>query len=323
MHELAFDSFGSRKYLTADEIDRFVQQSNKNSLEVHAFCSIIAYTGCRISEALSFTQQNIDFSSRQAIIKCLKKRGKAVFRAVPLPAPILKLFKRWFSRRTTSNERLWPWCRMTGYRRIRETMISAGIVGSHASPKGLRHGFGVRAVQSNIPLNLIQRWLGHADIKTTSIYTFVVGPEERLIAQRMWRTKRRPDRTEYEDSRLNAPAAKFDHALPLEAARPFDKHCLSVHNGTILLRGDLPVDIGDMKRPLDPFNHEHRIVTQSNLAIRSGAVIRQCLIAADAFGTVKNDLPLHLSGHSNRVPHFLEAPALVNVVLNLPLRQGP
>jgi integrase len=75
---------------------------------------------------------------------------------------------------------------MTGYRRIREVMLEAGIRGSYATPKGLRHGFGVRAIQAQVPLNLVQRWLGHADIKTTAIYTNAMGPEEREIASRMW-----------------------------------------------------------------------------------------------------------------------------------------
>lgn len=76
---------------------------------------------------------------------------------------------------------------MTGYRRICEVMSDAMVQGSYASPKGLRHGFGVRAIQASVPLTLVQRWLGHADIKTTAIYTSAVGPEEREIASRMWR----------------------------------------------------------------------------------------------------------------------------------------
>jgi len=66
-------------------------------------------------------------------------------------------------------------------------MEKAGISGGHATPKGLRHGFAVSAIQANIPLNIVQRWLGHADIKTTSIYANAVGPEERQLAARVWR----------------------------------------------------------------------------------------------------------------------------------------
>ena len=49
------------------------------------------------------------------------------------------------------------------------------------------HGFGVAAVQASIPLNLVQRWMGHAQLSTTAIYAEAVGKEERDIAARMWR----------------------------------------------------------------------------------------------------------------------------------------
>ncbi len=54
------------------------------------------------------------------------------------------------------------------------------------SPKGLRHGFGVAAVQAGIPLNMVQKWLGHAQLSTTAIYADAVGAEEQDIAARMW-----------------------------------------------------------------------------------------------------------------------------------------
>jgi integrase len=44
----------------------------------------------------------------------------------------------------------------------------------------------VAAVQASIPLNLVQRWLGHAQLSTTAIYAEAMGQEERNIASRMW-----------------------------------------------------------------------------------------------------------------------------------------
>jgi integrase/recombinase XerD len=76
--------------------------------------------------------------------------------------------------------------------------------------KGLRHGFGVAAVThlphtqrpdtlavadrpselsrytAGIPLNLVQKWLGHAQLTTTAIYADAIGAEEKDIARRMW-----------------------------------------------------------------------------------------------------------------------------------------
>ena len=65
-------------------------------------------------------------------------------------------------------------------------MAEAGISGTPAMPKGLRHGFGVNAFETSVPLHLVQRWLGHASLKTTAIYGDVMGPEERAFAERMW-----------------------------------------------------------------------------------------------------------------------------------------
>ena len=67
--------------------------------------------------------------------------------------------------------RLWPWSRMTGWRAVHAVM--------QASPKGQRHGFGVAAVTAGIPLNLVQKWLGHAQLSTTAVYANAVGAEER------------------------------------------------------------------------------------------------------------------------------------------------
>jgi len=56
----------------------------------------------------------------------------------------------------------------------------------HATPKGLRHGFSIHALAHEVPLNLVSKWLGHADLKTTAIYLNAVGVEQRDFASRMW-----------------------------------------------------------------------------------------------------------------------------------------
>jgi integrase/recombinase XerD len=65
-------------------------------------------------------------------------------------------------------------------------MAAARISGAQAMPKGLRHSFGVNAFQSRVPAHLVQRWLGHASLRTTAIYGDVIGPEERAFAKSMW-----------------------------------------------------------------------------------------------------------------------------------------
>jgi integrase len=178
---------GQRKYLTQSETRRFLEEARRSDLQTYAFCTLIAVTGCRISEALALTVDSLDFDSKIIVFECLKKRRRHVFRSIPVPNDILKTLRSLIrAQRLRSGERLWTWSRMTGYRRIRDIMENIGVDGPQASPKGLRHGFGVSAIQAGVPLNMVQRWLGHADMKTTAIYTSAIGPEERDIASRMW-----------------------------------------------------------------------------------------------------------------------------------------
>ena len=44
----------------------------------------------------------------------------------------------------------------------------------------------IAAVSAGIPLNLVQKWLGHAQLTTTAIYADATGAEEKDIARRMW-----------------------------------------------------------------------------------------------------------------------------------------
>jgi integrase len=87
--------------------------------------------------------------------------------------------------------RIWKWSRTTAWRRVKEVMKAANVSGTPAMPKGLRHGFGVTAFQSLVPPHLVQRWFGHASLRTTGIYGDVIGPEERAFAERMWARSRK------------------------------------------------------------------------------------------------------------------------------------
>src|SRR3954464_2253821 len=187
-----FDAEGHRFYLTEDERRAFVSAAAKASREVRTFCGVLQATGCRISEALALTADRIDLSGRVIVFESLKKRRKGVFRAVPVPPELLDALDlvhgiREAQRRGQAKALLWPWSRMTAFRRVQEVIAAGGIPGGpHACPKGLRHGFGVQAVSRGIALNMVQKWLGHAQLTTTAIYANAVGEEEQSIAARMW-----------------------------------------------------------------------------------------------------------------------------------------
>lgn len=180
-----YDGQGRRKYLTAGERTRFRVRADLLSPQERNLCLMYYFTGARISEALAVTVRDVDYELGVVVLRTLKRRNPNVFRAVPLPCGYLRALRR-MVRDADPETRIWPYSRKTAYRKIKAVMAEARIYGVHASPKGLRHGFGVACVQNNIPLPTITKWMGHSSIKTTAIYLNVVGREEREFAKRIW-----------------------------------------------------------------------------------------------------------------------------------------
>ena len=54
------------------------------------------------------------------------------------------------------------------------------------TPRGLRHSYGVAAVEAGVPLTTIAAVLGHADVSTTAIYATAIGAEARELVSRVW-----------------------------------------------------------------------------------------------------------------------------------------
>lgn len=178
-----FDEKGNRKYLTARERLAFVYAASQEKIPVCTFCLTMAFTGARISEVLALTPNRIDMADEAVVFETLKQRRKNVFRAIPIPRALIPLLA---SYSVGKSGPLWPWGRTTGWKVIKSVMRHAGIAENLCKPKALRHAFAVEAGQKGIPLNIVQRWLGHARIETTAIYANAIGDEERSLARRAW-----------------------------------------------------------------------------------------------------------------------------------------
>lgn len=179
-----FTQHGQRKYLCKDERTRFRRAANRADKPTRLLAMLLLYTGCRISEALAVTSRHLDSGNQSVIFRTLKRR-RVTYRAVPVPRWLLQELTA-FGASHSIDQHLWPWCRQTAWRHIAEIMEKAAITGPMACPRGLRHGFGIRATGKAVPPNLVQRWMGHASPDTTAIYLEAVGLEERQFAGRMW-----------------------------------------------------------------------------------------------------------------------------------------
>lgn len=176
---------GQRKYLNRDERARFLQAADFEDQPVRALCLTLAYTGCRLSEALSLRVSSVQPVEHVIAVRTLKQRGRLLVREIPVPECVIDALIS-ADMQDHPEMRLFPFGRTYAWQQVKRVMARAGVIGSHASPRGLRHGFGVAAILAGVPITLVQKWLGHANIATTAIYTNAVGPDEREIAKRMW-----------------------------------------------------------------------------------------------------------------------------------------
>ena len=174
-----------RLYLNASERARFLQSCRCQPANKRAFALTLFYTGCRLSEARELTPNAIQIVENIISIRSLKKRNQHHIREVPVPALLTDELRR-LKFGMSDNDRIWKINRITAYRWIKTIMHDASIAGPQASPKGLRHAYGINAISCGIQLHMLQKWMGHASIKTTAIYANAVGEEEKAIAQKMW-----------------------------------------------------------------------------------------------------------------------------------------
>ena len=186
-----YDARGGRKYLNLAERRRVLGTMATLDPEKALFALMLAWTGARVSEVLALTPASFQIERGLVAFITLKRRRLSV-REVPVPDSLIEALDQEFGLCAAqrdpmaSDKRLWTWRRETAWRLVKDVMRESGIVGRSACPRGLRHSFGVGTLQAGVPINLVQRWLGHARISTTAIYADASGPEERAFASRFW-----------------------------------------------------------------------------------------------------------------------------------------
>lgn len=167
------DDLGNRLNLNAGERAAFLAAARQRPARDRTLCETLHFTGCRPSELVEITPARVDLSGGTLAIRSLKKRKNGAGEAQ-------KSLKR-------AGGPIWPISRVHVWRIVKGVMIEADLPDAlQRSPKGLRHGYGINATVNGIPLHMLQKWLGHAQLSTTAIHANAIGNEEQDIASRMW-----------------------------------------------------------------------------------------------------------------------------------------
>ncbi len=171
--------------LSLDEVEKILEEPEKNdsalSVRDSAMLEVLYATGLRVSELVELEINRVNLDHGYAIT--MGKGNKE--RIVPLGDAAIRKTKRYLADsrpellRGKSSIYLFVTGRTTNsmtrqrfWRIIKDYALSAGVV-SHITPHVLRHSFASHLLERGADLRVIQVMLGHSDISTTQIYTYV------------------------------------------------------------------------------------------------------------------------------------------------------
>jgi site-specific recombinase XerD len=178
---------------TVDEIVAVMRHTanNRHGFRLRAIIVVLWRAGLRIHEALTLTEHDLD-PRRGSLMVRRGKGGRR--REVGMDEWAWEELAPWLTARTElpagplfcvidGPTRGRPWSAAAVRREFRLVAAKAGVRRRFA-PHQLRHAHALELAREGVPLNIIQRQLGHTNLGTTSIYLQGIDPEEILSAVR-------------------------------------------------------------------------------------------------------------------------------------------
>ena len=160
-----------RLYLTISEMKHFLSVIDKPV--IYAACSTICFMGLRISELCSLKLDDVNFDRNEITVVCGKGKKDRVIPMNPEIKQILTKYKKQFRNNNSDNFFSTMNSGKLTHQYLNEC-IHAYAKKAGLNPKlsahCLRHSFASALVAQNCPIPVLQRLLGHADLKSSSIY---------------------------------------------------------------------------------------------------------------------------------------------------------
>ena len=145
------------------------------NLKHKVILSLLYACGLRVSELLNLKWQHIDRS--RMIINIIAAKGKKD-RQVMLPESLITLLEKYFyeykSKEYLLNGQFSPQYSETSVNQVVKQLAKrAGINNKRVYTHLMRHCSFTHMVEAGTDINLIQKLAGHANVKTTAIYTHI------------------------------------------------------------------------------------------------------------------------------------------------------
>ncbi|MGP6207926.1 tyrosine-type recombinase/integrase [Cuniculiplasma sp. SKW3] len=165
----------------SEKINNDIRRSDKHK-RYFLLVEFLYRTGARIDEVLLVKPSDVNLVTNSIRMKTLKqgkdkKTGiqREKYRIIPLHSELRDTYMQYLldmNISTKSEEPLFPISRQVVDVYFKKMQDKLGFK-IHAHK--FRHTFAVKAIMDNVPLNILQQWLGHSSVFTTSIYTQITG----------------------------------------------------------------------------------------------------------------------------------------------------
>ena len=156
------------KALSIKEQQRFIKIISKHRYKDYYL--FLLYSGCRRAEGVGIMWQDIDLSKNILHIRGTKTLGSDRY------IPISSKLKQIILDNKNASDRLFPYTTnqvTKAFQRLQKKYKLDYTLHS------LRHTFATRCLESDVSIRVVQKWLGHSRIDTTSkIYTHILSSFE-------------------------------------------------------------------------------------------------------------------------------------------------
>lgn len=170
------------RVLSVSDVDKLLDIPLKTPFDYRnkAMLEVMYGTGLRVSELVSLTLNNIDFTN--SIIRIVGKGNKE--RIIPIGEYSMHYLKLYMDERTllmkkgVNTEALFlnnhgKAITRQGFFKMLKELLREKELDERVSPHTLRHSFATHLLDRGADLRSIQEMLGHSSIATTKIYTHV------------------------------------------------------------------------------------------------------------------------------------------------------
>ena len=162
------------KFFTRPELERILSVARQQSVRDYAMILIGYRHGMRATEICRLELDHLDLDGGHILVVRLKN---SITTWQKLPADEGAALRAWLSIRPNRDSR-YVFCSRRGlpvdrgllYLNLRKIAGAAGIPPERCRPHALKHSLGTHLAEAGVPVQFIQRRLGHRSISNTMIY---------------------------------------------------------------------------------------------------------------------------------------------------------